>query len=108
MLNVTPHVIIIGHRKKTITDTESTTVSVSSLELSGKLKNQIMADSDACGYVFRTSPPKLEEGETAQETAFRSEIMVSFVANDELEAGARQEHLKGKIIPFKWDNIYIE
>jgi len=104
--NLTPHLILVGHRKKTISD-DSATVSVSSLELSGKLKNMIMADSDAIGYIFRTTP-EAKEDETLQQTAARSEIKVSFVANDELEAGARQPHLRGKILPFKWDEIFID
>lgn len=103
---ITPHLIIVGHRKKTLSD-EDNTVSTSSLELSGRLKNDIMADSDAIGYVFRTSPEPLED-ETPQQTAARSEVKISFVANDELEAGARAEHLRGKILPFQWDKIFID
>lgn len=103
---ITPHLILVGHRKKTLSE-EDNTVTTSSLELSGRLKNMIMADSDAIGYVFRTSP-EAEEGETPQQTAERSEIKISFVANDELEAGARAEHLRGKILPFEWDKIFID
>lgn len=97
--NVAPHVILIGHRKKTIiTDNTDVTVETSSLELSGRLKNIIMADADATGYVFR------QKDEDADTTS----IKVSFMASDELEAGSRCEHLRGTIIPFEWGKIFIE
>ena len=35
-------IIIIGHRKKTIIGNDSVEVNVSSLDLSGKLKNYVM------------------------------------------------------------------
>ena len=87
-------VILIGHRKKTLIATESDIkVNTSSLDLSGKLKNFIMADSDAIGYVFRD-----EEGA----------LKVSFLADDETEAGARCEHLRGQVIDFDMSNIFID
>ncbi|MDC6350728.1 AAA family ATPase [Zeaxanthinibacter sp. PT1] len=96
--SVTPHLILIGHRKKTIINEEAdASVSVQSLDLSGKLKNLIMADSDAIGYMFRE---RQEDG--------TSILKVSFRADDELEAGTRQEHLVGKVMPFDWDQIYID
>lgn len=85
--------ILVGHRKKTLIATESDIkVNTSSLDLSGKLKNFIMADSDAIGYVFRN-----EEG-----------LKVSFQADNETEAGARCEHLRGAVIDFEWSNIYVD
>ena len=87
-------VILIGHRKKTLIATESDIkVNTSSLDLSGKLKNFIMADSDAIGYVFRDAEGTLK---------------VSFVADDETEAGARCEHLRGQVLDFDMSNIYID
>lgn len=95
---ISDHVILIGHRKKTIVNDESDiTVETSSLELTGRLKNLVMADSDAIGYVFRE---KQEDGST--------ELKVSFVASDELECGARPAHLRGKVLPFEWDKIYVD
>ena len=49
-----PHVIIIGHRKwaKAIVDSKAI-VEPESLDLTGKLKNMLMADCDAIGYVYR-------------------------------------------------------
>lgn len=86
--------ILIGHRKKTLIANETDIkVNTSSLDLSGKLKNFIMADSDAIGYVFRDADGALK---------------VSFMADDETEAGARCEHLRGAVLDFTWDNIYID
>lgn len=87
-------VILIGHRKKTLIANETDIkVNTSSLDLSGKLKNFIMADSDAIGYVFRNA-----EGE----------LKVSFIADDETEAGARCPHLRGQVLDFTMDNIFID
>ena len=55
-----------------------------------KLKNMIMSDCDAIGYVHR------EE----------EELMVSFKSNEAVEAGSRCEHLKGQIFKFEWNQIY--
>tara|TARA_X000001382_G_C3174171_1_gene180532 strand:- start:1451 stop:2125 length:675 start_codon:yes stop_codon:yes gene_type:complete len=85
------HIIIIGHRKKTIIGNDSVEVNVSSLDLSGKLKNYVMAKSDAIGFVYRD-----EEGD----------LKISFEASDEIEAGTRLQHLAGKILDFKWSEIY--
>ena len=81
LMDCCDHVIIIGHRKKTIIGNESVEVNVSSLDLSGKLKNYVMAKSDAIGFVYRD-----EEGH----------LKISFEASDEIEAGTRLPHLAGK------------
>ena len=88
-----PHVIIIGHRKwaRAIVDSKAI-VEPESLDLTGKLKNMLMADCDAIGYVYRD-----EEN---------SKLMVSFKANDALEAGSRSPHLRGKEIELNWKSIY--
>ena len=88
-----PHVIIIGHRKwaRAIVDSKAI-VEPESLDLTGKLKNMLMADCDAIGYVYRDD----EKGD----------LMVSFKANEALEAGSRSPHLRGKEIELKWNNIY--
>jgi len=91
--SLTDQVILIGHRKKTLIGSDNVEVNTSSLDLSGKLKNLVMADSDAIGYVFRN-----EEGE----------LKISFEASDELEAGSRCLHLRGQVLDFKWSNIYID
>ena len=69
-------------------------VEPESLDLTGKLKNMLMADCDAIGYVYR-----------AEET---EKLMVSFKSNDALEAGSRSPHLRGKEMELNWKNIYKE
>ena len=87
-----PHVIIIGHRKwaRAVVDSKA----IVEPESLGKLKNMLMADCDAIGYVYRDD----EKGK----------LRVSFKANEALEAGSRSPHLKGKDIELKWNLIYKE
>ena len=85
------HLIVIGHRKvaRAVVDGKAI-VEPESLDITGKLKNMIMSDCDAIGYVHR------EE----------DKLMISFKANEAIEAGSRCEHLKGKIVDFDWSKIY--
>ena len=90
---VTEHLIIIGHRKVAYAVTDGSTIVVpESIDLTGKLKNVIMSGADAIGYVYRNE----------------DELMVSFKANDAIEAGSRCPHLKGQEVKFEWKNIYKE
>ena len=92
-LQVTDHLIIVGHRKPAFAVTDGSPIVVpESLDMTGKLKNIIMSRCDAIGYVFR------------EEDALK----ISFQANDAVEAGSRCEHLKGKVIDFDWNQIYKE
>ena len=88
-----PHVIIIGHRKwaRAIVDSKAI-VEPESLDLTGKLKNMLMADCDAIGYVYRDED--------------KGKLMVSFKANEALEAGSRSPHLRGKEMELNWKSIY--
>tara|TARA_R100001129_G_scaffold118923_1_gene82405 strand:+ start:551 stop:1222 length:672 start_codon:yes stop_codon:yes gene_type:complete len=90
-----PHVIIIGHRKwaRAVVDSKAI-VEPESLDLTGKLKNMLMADCDAIGYVYRDD----EKGK----------LMVSFKANEALEAGSRSPHLRGKEMELNWKSVYKE
>ena len=90
--NICDHLIIIGHRKtaKAIVEGQAT-IEPESLDITGRLKNMIMADCDAIGYVYRDE----EEG-----------LKVSFKANDAIEAGSRSPHLRGEVVGFDWKNIY--
>ena len=90
-----PHVIIIGHRKwaRAVVDSKAI-VEPESLDLTGKLKNMLMADCDAIGYVYRDED--------------KGNLMVTFQSNDALEAGSRSPHLRGKEIELKWNLIYKE
>ena len=98
-----PHVIIIGHRKwaKAVVDSKAI-VEPESLDLTGKLKNMLMADCDAIGYVYRTAA-YLRATMGDEEN---SKLMVTFQANEALEAGSRSPHLRGKDVELKWNNIY--
>tara|TARA_R100000664_G_C2700194_1_gene100825 strand:+ start:137 stop:802 length:666 start_codon:yes stop_codon:yes gene_type:complete len=90
---VTEHLIIIGHRKVAYAVTDGSTIVIpESIDLTGKLKNVIMSGADAIGYVYRDE----------------DELMVSFKANDAIEAGSRCPHLKGQEVKFDWKNIYKE
>ena len=95
MKDIFPHVIIIGHRKwaRAVVDSKAI-VEPESLDLTGKLKNMLMADCDAIGYVYRDED--------------KGKLMVSFKANEALEAGSRSPHLRGKEIELKWNLIYKE
>jgi hypothetical protein len=91
---VAEHLIIIGHRKVAYAVTDGSTIVIpESLDLTGKLKNIIMSGADAIGYVYRND---------------KEDLMVSFKANDAIEAGSRCAHLKGKEVKFEWKNIYKE
>ena len=91
---VTSRLVLIGHRKRTLIGEKSVEVKVDMLDLTGKLKNMLMAEADAIGYVHR-SP------------ADSTKLMVSFVASEDLEAGSRSKHLAGKVIEFDWSKIYV-
>ena len=87
------HVIVIGHRKTAAAVDNSNAVDPESLDISGKLKNMLMAMSDAVGYVHRNED---------------DELKVSFQGGKSLEAGSRCPHLKGKIVDFDWNLIFKE
>tara|TARA_X000000368_G_scaffold245987_2_gene194339 strand:- start:2693 stop:3367 length:675 start_codon:yes stop_codon:yes gene_type:complete len=93
LLTLAPHVIIVGHRKIASAIDNSMAIEPESLDISGKLKNMIMAHADAIGYMFRDD---------------EDELMVSFKGGQALEAGSRCEHLKGKVMPFDWNKIYTK
>jgi len=84
--------ILIGHRRKSQIGEDQVEVSASSLDITGKLKNMICAESDAIGYLFRDN----------------GNVMVSFKTSDELEVGSRCAHLRGKVFEFDWTNIFID
>tara|TARA_Y100000593_G_scaffold94927_1_gene197298 strand:- start:2139 stop:2795 length:657 start_codon:yes stop_codon:yes gene_type:complete len=85
------NVIIIGHRKTAAAVENSTAVDPQSLDISGKLKNMLMAMADAVGFVHRDDDNVLK---------------ISFEATNSLEAGSRCPHLRGQVIDFDWKLIY--
>lgn len=86
-----PKTIVVGHRKTAAAVDNSTAVDPESLDLSGKLKNQLMAQADAIGYMYRDEEDSL---------------MISFQPGTALEAGSRCNHLKGQVFKFDWKKIY--
>ena len=92
--DVCDHLIIVGHRKtaKAVIEGQAT-VEPESLDITGRLKNMIMSDSDAIGYIFRNE---------------EEQLMISFKSDDTLEAGSRSPHLRGQVLPFDWNKIYIK
>lgn len=68
-------------------------VEPETFEAQGKLKNLIMAQADAIGYVFREDDS--------------DDLKVSFKSGRALEAGSRCAHLKGEVIDFKWSKIFL-
>tara|TARA_Y100001938_G_scaffold13930_1_gene17210 strand:- start:4901 stop:5569 length:669 start_codon:yes stop_codon:yes gene_type:complete len=87
------HLIIVGHRKTAKAIVEGNdAIEPESLEITGRLKNMIMADCDAIGYVFRDEEEVLK---------------LTFKSNNTLEAGSRSPHLRGKVLDFDWKQIYL-
>jgi len=86
------HVILVGHLKDKMLEKKGKEVAVKDLDLTGKIKQITCANSDAVGYIFR-------EGE---------ETMISFDSLDDITAGSRCEHLKGKTMPLEWSKIFID
>ena len=90
--DVCDHLIIVGHRKtaKAVIEGQAI-VEPESLDITGRLKNMIMSDCDAIGYIYRDEDEKL---------------LISFKSNDSLEAGSRSPHLRGQVLEFDWKKIY--
>lgn len=82
--------IIIGHNKAATA--ASGIVEPETFDAQGKLKNLIMAQADAIGYVHRDDDESLK---------------VSFKSGKALEAGSRCEHLKGQVVDFDWNKIFL-
>lgn len=89
---ISKRVILVGHRKKTIIGDTSVELTVASMDLPGKIKNLVSADSDAIGMIYRDG----------------DKLMISFKASEETEVGSRCAHLTGQIFEFDWKRIYID
>jgi len=86
------HIILIGHLKDKMLEKKGKEVSSKDLDLTGKIKQITCVNADAIGYIYR------EDGNT----------MISFDSKDEIAAGSRCEHLKGKTMPLEWSEIFID
>lgn len=104
---VVPHVILVGHLKRTIIGDTTVEVREDNLDLVGKLRSLVCADADAVGFVYRGVDK--EDNKPA--------LKVSFKASEGTAAGSRLSHLRGKIIILSklveedkyetyWDKIY--
>ena len=85
--------ILIGHNKAA--SAMNGIVEPETFEAQGKLKNLIMAQADAIGYVYRDDDSEKED------------LKVSFKSGRALEAGSRCAHLKGKVVDFNWSEIFL-
>ena len=85
-------IILVGHLRDKMLEKKCKEVSVKDLDLTGKIKQMTCSNTDAIGYIYR-------EGE---------ETMISFNSLEDITAGTRCEHLKGKTMPLKWSEIYID
>lgn len=92
LMELAPHVIFYAHVKDSTIDKKGKEVAVKDLDLTGKIKQITAQKADAIGYAF------WEDGE----------LMISFSTRDGVEASSRCEHLKDKVLPFKWENIFID
>tara|TARA_R110002072_G_scaffold10015_6_gene47380 strand:- start:10 stop:708 length:699 start_codon:yes stop_codon:yes gene_type:complete len=87
-----PHVILVGHLKDKMLEKKGKEVAVKDLDLTGKIKQITCANADAVGYLYREN----------------DKTMVSFDSMDDITAGSRCEHLKGKTMPLDWSKIFID
>ena len=88
-------IIVVGHTKRsTVVDEDhNKVIDMNELNLTGKLKNELMSAADAIGFVFR-------EG---------GDLKISFKSgSDNSQTGSRCPHLADQILDFKWNNIFID
>ena len=86
------HVILVGHLKDKMLEKKGKEVAVKDLDLTGKIKQITCANADAVGFIYR------EDEKT----------MISFDSMDDVTAGSRCAHLKGKTMPLTWSEIFID
>jgi hypothetical protein len=91
----TKGIIVVGHTKRsTVVDEDhNKVIDMNELNLTGKLKNELMSAADAIGFVYR------EDGT----------LMITFkTGSDNTQTGSRCPHLADKALEFQWSNIYID
>jgi len=100
------HIILVGHLKDKFIEKQGKEVAAKEVDLTGKLKQIVCADADAIGYLCRGAA---------------GELIISFKSTEEINCGARPEHLKGQeitiaeydstvndLINVSWNKIYKE
>lgn len=91
--SVCDELIIITHVKdKLLASKAGMEVSTKDINLVGKLATIVCSSADAIGYIYR------EE----------NKLMISFNGGDNVNAGARPEHLRGQVFEMDWNKIYID
>jgi hypothetical protein len=96
-----PHIILSGHIKDKQVDDKGEMVMSANIDLTGKIKSLICANSDAIGYMYRRG----------------NETVLSFKTNEEVTCGARPEHLRNEeivisemidgVIKTSWEKVFV-
>ena len=86
------HVIFVAHVKDSMTEKNGKEVTISDLALTGKVKEITAKNADAIGYVYWE----------------KEQLMISFSSQDGAEANSRCEHLKNRVMPFVWKDIFVD
>jgi hypothetical protein len=98
-----PHVILLGHVKDTLLEKNGTEFNALDLQLTGRIKSITAAYSDAIGYLYRKGDKNI----------------LSFKTTDEVNCGARPEHLRNQEIEIStfdkdgniqvdWTKVFID
>jgi hypothetical protein len=99
-----PHLVLVGHLKRTAIIRDTAEIQATDLDLTGKLKNITCADMDAIGMLKRKDNQSILSFKTSE---------------DDLVCGSRCEHLSGQDIViaektndgtfiYHWDKIFID
>jgi len=98
----TDRLIIFAHIKDKLIGQEGKEIAAKDIDLTGKLKQIVCANSDAIGYLYR-------EG---------NQCKLTFETSEEVLCGARPQHLRNQVITISeqnehgtktfWDKIYID
>jgi hypothetical protein len=96
-----PTIILSGHIKDKVVDDKGEMVMSANIDLTGKIKSLICANSDAIGYMYRKG----------------NQTIMSFKTNDEVTCGARPEHLRNEeivitemidgVVKTSWDKVFV-
>lgn len=86
------HIILIGHLKDKMVDKKGKEVAAKDLALTGKITEITCSNADAIGYVYRDG----------------DDTCISFNSSDNINAGSRCDHLKGKEMVLDWSTIFID
>jgi hypothetical protein len=97
-----PRMILSGHIKDIYLDKNDTTFTTADIDLTGKIKRIASSKADAIGYLARKG----------------KKTVLSFKTSDEVNCGARPDHLRGQEITLSeevdgmlvtyWEKIYID